>query len=119
MICPSPQISKQSVQGKFHRVKRSSYFEAELGFIMDNVEAVKNLSNTINNRMMYYPDPLVNNFSEPSSIKKFKGEVLIFEVSCIKRLKLICKHVSSIMAHFYLILKLFIQSGLYDLILSK
>ncbi|XP_060592222.1 plexin-A1-like isoform X2 [Ruditapes philippinarum] len=79
MICPSPQISKQSVQGKFHRVKRSSYFEAELGFIMDNVEAVKNLSNAINNKMMYYPDPLVNNFSEPSSIKKFKGEVLIFE----------------------------------------
>ena len=49
---------------------------------MDNVDALRNLSGTgVNSRMQYYPDPIVYNFSEDNSIKRFKGEVLIFEVS--------------------------------------
>lgn len=80
MVCPSPQISKSSVHAIFYRTRRSAHMEVELGFIMDNVEAVKNLSNSsVNARMLYYPDPVVHNFSEPNFIKKFKGEVLIFE----------------------------------------
>ena len=49
---------------------------------MDNVDALRNLSGTgVNTKMQYYPDPVVYNFSEDNSIKRFKGEVLIFEVS--------------------------------------
>lgn len=79
MVCPSPQISKQFIEGTNYRTKRSDHIEAELGFKMDSVLKVSNLTH-INAKMIYYPDPVVHNFTEPNAIKKFKGEVLIFEV---------------------------------------
>ncbi|KAL4225917.1 hypothetical protein ACF0H5_013905 [Mactra antiquata] len=78
MICPSPQITKLNVDGTGYRTKRSDHIEAELGFKMDNVAKVRNLTH-LSATMTYYPDPIVHNFTEQNSIKKFKGEVLIFE----------------------------------------
>ena len=82
MICPTPQISDTSAHRLSRRGRRRPpVLEVELGFIMDNVDTLRNLSGTgVNSRMEYYTDPIVYNFSEDNSIKKFKGEVLIFEV---------------------------------------
>ncbi|XP_052779998.1 plexin A3-like isoform X2 [Mya arenaria] len=82
MTCPSPQIPRRHLQVSMTtRTRRSSnHIEVELAFLMDNVAFVRNLTGAgVNARMAYYPDPIVYNFSEPNSIKKFKGEVLIFE----------------------------------------
>ena len=83
MICPTPQLPKNAIRSsRSTRGRRSSHLEVELGFIMDNVDTLRNLSGTgVNSKMQYYPDPVVYNFSEDNSIKMFKGEVLIFEVS--------------------------------------
>ena len=57
---------------------------AQLGFIMDGVLSVRNLSGVegLDASLKYYPNPRVHNFSEPDSVKVFKGEMLIIEVSC-------------------------------------
>ena len=83
MVCPTPHIPKGSFPGQFYGTKRSiKHVEVDLGFDMDNVDAVKNLSRSgINSMMTYYQDPVVYNFTEPNAVKKFKGEVLVFEVS--------------------------------------
>lgn len=79
MICPTPQLPKYVIHSA--RGRRAVELEVELGFIMDNVESLRNLSASgVNSKMSYYPDPVVYNFSEDNSIKRFKGEVLIFEV---------------------------------------
>ena len=82
MICPTPQITDTTAHRLSRRGRRRPpVLEVELGFIMDNVDTLRNLSGTgVNSRMEYYTDPIVYNFSEDNSIKKFKGEVLIFEV---------------------------------------
>lgn len=96
MDCPSPRMPKNFLQmvptqagleagdqthHTGHYSRRSVGLVAELGFSMDKVQSVKNLSNSgVNARLTYYPDPVVYNFTEENAVKKFKGEVLIFEV---------------------------------------
>ena len=81
MVCPTPQLSIHSIQSRSVRQRRTAHVEVELGLIMDNVDSLRNLSGQgVNAKMQYYSDPVVYNFSEENSIKKFKGEVLIFEV---------------------------------------
>ena len=83
MICPTPEIAESSAHPRLRRGTHPAPLEVELGFIMDNVDSLRNLSGSgMNSRMQYYHDPIVYNFSEEDSIKKFKGEVLIFEVCC-------------------------------------
>lgn len=81
MLCPSPKIPKIALHEGRGRTRRSPRVEAELGFVMDHVESVQNLSSSgVNSRLLYFPDPIVYNFTEENHVKKFKGEVLIFEV---------------------------------------
>ena len=99
MTCPSPRIPRSHLSiSMTTRHRRSSHqhhpslatvrttvpsVEVELGFLMDNVASLHNLTASgVNARMVYHPDPIIFNFTEPGSIKKFKGEVLLFEV-CI------------------------------------
>nr|KAG5701673.1 hypothetical protein BaRGS_027831 [Batillaria attramentaria] len=64
------------------RSKRAVPIEAQLGFIMDGVLSVRNLSGVIglDSQLKYYPNPRIFNFSEPDMLKVFKGEMLIIEV---------------------------------------
>ncbi|KAK3744735.1 hypothetical protein RRG08_062381 [Elysia crispata] len=52
-----------------------------LGFIMDGVMSVQNLSNTNGTKykLKYYPNPRVHNFTESGGIKMLKGDSLIIE----------------------------------------
>lgn len=64
------------------RRKRSDPLtEAQIGFIMDGVLSVRNLSGIdgLDANLKYYPNPQIFNFSEPDSVKVFKGEMLIIE----------------------------------------
>lgn len=73
-----PSMGEQRLQ----RLKRGEpIVEAQLGFIMDGVLSVRNLSGVdgLNAKLKYYPNPRIFNFSEPDSIKVFKGEMLIIE----------------------------------------
>ncbi|XP_052280998.1 plexin-B-like isoform X2 [Dreissena polymorpha] len=89
MLCPSPRISRVHLGLLNYRIQRHSRqrptrdvvpMDVQLGFVMDNVMSVRNLSGSgVQSQMTYYPDPIMHNFSEPNSVKKFKGEVLIFE----------------------------------------
>ena len=93
MECPSPKLPKTVLHLLLHprpdvespgiRSRRSIKLEADLGFSMDKVKSLEDLSNSgVDALVMYHPDPVVFNFTEPNNIKKFKGEVLIFEVMC-------------------------------------
>ncbi|XP_070193235.1 plexin-B-like [Littorina saxatilis] len=67
---------------KLLRVKRVEPInQAQLGFIMDGVLTLRNLSAVagLEASLKYYPNPRVYNFSESDSIKVFKGEMLIIE----------------------------------------
>lgn len=66
------------------RIKRVEPIKvAQLGFIMDGVLSVRNLTDVVglDSRLKYYPNPRIFNFSEPSGVKVFKGEMLIIEVN--------------------------------------
>jgi hypothetical protein len=56
---------------------------AQLGFLMDGVLTVRNLTGIqgLDAVLRYYANPVVFNFSEPDNTKVFKGEMLIIEVS--------------------------------------
>ncbi|XP_069141265.1 plexin-B-like isoform X2 [Argopecten irradians] len=77
MKCPTPQMSDK----KLERLRRSTKkLYAQIGFIMDNVMAVQNLSHNfpgVDSSLEYFPDPEVFNFTEQGRVKEFKGEVLI------------------------------------------
>ena len=55
----------------------------ELAFHMDDVPTVQNLTGTpkLDNRLKYYPNPRVHNFTENGGVKVLKGDSLIIEVS--------------------------------------
>ena len=73
----------QPLDQRLLRVKRVEPISVvQLGFIMDGVLSVRNLSgvDNLDASLKYYPNPRVYNFSEPDSVKVFKGEMLIIEV---------------------------------------
>ncbi|XP_016844903.1 plexin-B [Nasonia vitripennis] len=82
MECPSP-----SVAGRFGiaRDKRSlgrkvASLSLKIGFIMDNVESVRDLdkhSQNLRNRLVYVEDPKF--FPFPSNVKLYKGDTLVIE----------------------------------------
>ena len=78
----------QPLDERLLRVKRVEPISVvQLGFIMDGVLSVRNLSavDGLDATLKYYPNPRVYNFSEPDSVKVFKGEMLIIEVwTCFK-----------------------------------
>ena len=86
MECPSP-----SVVGRFHaalvsiRQKRSATrkdasLALKIGFLMDNVESVRDLdkhAQNLRNRLIYVEDP--NFFPFPKNVKLYKGDTLVIE----------------------------------------
>ncbi|XP_048257731.1 plexin A3-like isoform X1 [Haliotis rufescens] len=82
MKCPTPSLPRL-VRNQV-RLKRDAQQKAplvvELGFIMDGVLSVRNLSGSgIDTQLEYYQDPQVYNFTEKDRTKIFKGEMLIIE----------------------------------------
>ncbi|CAL1537486.1 unnamed protein product [Lymnaea stagnalis] len=89
MKCPTPPLV--DFLKNIIRSKRNDQTErkvppvqiVQLGFIMDGVTSVKNLS-TVQNldyRLKYFPNPRVYNFTEPNGIQFLKGDALIIEGS--------------------------------------
>lgn len=89
MKCPTPPLVdslKNIIRSKRAEQtdrKLSPVKIVQLGFIMDGVLAVRNLSAVPNldHGLKYYPNPRVYNFTESSGIKILKGESLIIEVN--------------------------------------
>lgn len=85
MICQSASmlpVNFKTLRQMKRSVKRLS---TEIGFIMDSVKSVQNISGyfpDVNNKIQYYDDPVVFNFTEENQVKIFKGEVLTLKVSC-------------------------------------
>ena len=81
---PMPEdVDSYPFDHRLRRVKRVEPISVvQLGFIMDGVLSVRNLSgvDNLDASLKYYPNPRVYNFSEPDSVKVFKGEMLIIEV---------------------------------------
>lgn len=78
----SAESKERKTRTSMKRVKRvEPVSEAQLGFIMDGVLSVRNLTGVdgLDALLKYYPNPRVYNFSEPDSVKVFKGEMLIIE----------------------------------------
>lgn len=79
----SEESQTDLMEVKLLRVKRVEPIKVvQLGFIMDGVLSVRNLSGAqgLDFHLKYYPNPRVYNFSEPNNIKVFKGEMIIIEV---------------------------------------
>ncbi|GFO06432.1 LIM domain-binding protein 3-like [Plakobranchus ocellatus] len=102
MKCPTPPYfdslkniirSRRSTPGSMSylvqedRARASSTVQhvqvVELAFLMDDVQSVKNLSGlpNLNNRLKYFPNPQVPNFTESGGVKVLKGDALIIEGS--------------------------------------
>ncbi|XP_025107783.1 plexin-B-like [Pomacea canaliculata] len=78
----SEESQTDLMEVKLLRVKRVEPIKVvQLGFIMDGVLSVRNLSGAqgLDFHLKYYPNPRVYNFSEPNNIKVFKGEMIIIE----------------------------------------
>lgn len=86
MECPSPPVN-----GKFRAMRRRKRHSTQkytvmqlrlrIGFIMDNVEAVKDLEKHFHNMrsdLVYVDDPKF--FQFPNHIKLYKGDTLVIEV---------------------------------------
>ena len=88
MKCPSPPLAdslRNVIRSKRSEVKRRKQKEVkvvQLGFIMDGVVSLQNLSfiPDMNSQLYYYTNPRVFNFTEAGGIMKLKGENLIIEV---------------------------------------
>lgn len=86
MECPSPPVnSKFSAMRRRKRHSTQKYRDMQLrlriGFIMDNVEAVKDLEkhfHTMRSELVYVDDPKF--FQFPNQIKLYKGDTLVIEV---------------------------------------
>lgn len=90
MECPSPAVNRQFVNMK-KRVSRSlrklaaikmpeSQLNLRIGFVMDNVIAVRDLEkhyNNIRNQLLYVEDPMF--FEFPNQVKLYKGDTLVIE----------------------------------------
>merc|ERR1719239_2018262 len=87
MKCPSPPLAdslRNVIRSKRSEVKRRKQKEVkvvQLGFIMDGVVSLQNLSYIpdMNSQLYYYTNPRVFNFTEAGGIMKLKGENLIIE----------------------------------------
>ncbi|XP_021370944.1 plexin-A1-like isoform X3 [Mizuhopecten yessoensis] len=81
MKCPTPHMTVHDELERVDRLRRSTQqLSAEIGFIMDNVLSVQNLSRNfpdVASSLDYFSDPQVFNFTEQGGLKEFKGEVLI------------------------------------------
>lgn len=90
MRCPTPSLV--DALKNIIRSKRSSDLTDRtsntikavyLGFIMDDVMSVRNLSSVpnLNFKLLYFSNPRIYNFTEPNGVKILKGDSLIIEVS--------------------------------------
>lgn len=92
MECPSPSANSQFLKSiKSYRKRRrhtangkylDSYLTLKIGFIMDNVAAVKDLEKhlkVLQSQIVYVQDPKYFQFS--NTIKSYKGDTLVIEVS--------------------------------------
>lgn len=93
MECPSPSANKQFLKNnvKSYRKRRrhttngkymDSYMTLKIGFIMDNVAAVRDLEKhlkVLQSQIVYVQDPKYFEFS--NTIKSYKGDTLVIEVS--------------------------------------
>lgn len=87
MYCPTPSLPKD-IMAKYTLLRRSAeLLTAQIGFIMDNVTTVKDLSH-LGIALQYFPDPVVQMFdpkkSEYDNVKVFKSEILIINVSIME-----------------------------------
>lgn len=88
LTCPTPPAPIRGKRSqklrRVHRRSPSSKISAQIVFVMDAVKSVRDLAtNFINlkSELEYYPDPVVQNFTETERKKMFKGEALIIEVN--------------------------------------
>lgn len=94
MECPSPSANGQFFRNiKSYTKRRRHTFNGKheesslilkIGFIMDNVASVKDLEkhlNLLQSQIKYVQDPKY--FEFPNTIKSYKGDTLVIEVSMI------------------------------------
>jgi plexin A len=93
MECPSPPINNKflsalRVQRSVNKTPRSlqkfreTALPFRIGFVMDNVEAVRDLEKhfqSLRSQLLYVEDPKF--FQFPNNIKLYKGDTLVIEVS--------------------------------------
>ncbi|XP_046429444.1 plexin-B [Neodiprion fabricii] len=89
MECPSPCIAEkfkvtQRVKRSLHKhgsqVLKESQLALRIGFVMDNVETVRDLEKhfqSLRNQLLYVEDPKF--FPFPNSVKLYKGDTLVIE----------------------------------------
>lgn len=86
MECPSPPVNskfREMRRRKRHSTQkyRDVHLRLRIGFIMDNVESVKDLEkhfHTMRSELVYVDDPKF--FQFPNQIKLYKGDTLVIEV---------------------------------------
>jgi plexin A len=91
MECPSPSANSQFLKHmkNFRKRRRhatngkyvDSYLTLKVGFIMDNVAAVRDLEKhlkVLQSQIVYVQDPKF--FQFPNTIKSYKGDTLVIEV---------------------------------------
>lgn len=89
MYCLTPQLPVAMVVQYERRQRSTELMRAQIGFIMDNVQDVRDLTTTpgFQGQLQYYPDPEVYKFepdkSDYDNVKLFKSEIVIINVSCI------------------------------------
>lgn len=83
MLCPAPPLPTAS---RVARETITTDTTAELGFIMDDVMPVQNLSWSapeLDANIVYVPNPLYKPFSEDKNTKLYRGDSLIIEVTTL------------------------------------
>ncbi|KAK6995420.1 plexin A3, partial [Biomphalaria glabrata] len=90
MRCPTPSLVDalkniiRSKRSSEQTDRTSNTIKAVyLGFIMDDVMSVRNLSSVpnLNFKLLYFSNPRIYNFTEPNGVKILKGDSLIIEGS--------------------------------------
>lgn len=95
--CPSPAVNIKLLMNSSDRLKgeqnrqfkwrrsplkfQETHLAMQIGFIMDNVEAVKDLEKHFKNlrsQLLYVEDPKF--FQFPNMVKSYKGDTLVIEV---------------------------------------
>merc|ERR1712223_1840837 len=73
MHCLSPKID---VPVPFKNLDNPEPIKVDFGFFMDNVKRVQNLSRVLNSKVLIYPDPVFEKFTEKDAIKYYKSDYL-------------------------------------------
>merc|ERR1719340_261238 len=73
MHCLSPKID---VPVPFKNLDNPEPIKVDFGFFMDNVKRVQNLSRVLNSKVLIYPDPVFEKFTEKDAIKSYKSDYL-------------------------------------------